>query len=65
MAWRRIATDILPLPVLHGERVKVRGRLHKSDSRRVPLTRRCAPTSPRKRGEVKMHSLSKNYPLEQ
>jgi len=30
----------------------VRGSLNKLDSLRVPLTRRFAPTSPRKRGEV-------------
>jgi hypothetical protein len=35
-----------------GERVGVRGTLDGLRSRIVPLTRRCAPTSPRKRGEV-------------
>src|SRR5439155_9323410 len=30
----------------------VRGSIHAFDSWRLPLTRRCAPTSPRKRGEV-------------
>ena len=44
----------LPLPVLHGERVGVRGclRIRESNSRRLPLTRRFAPTSPRTRGEM-------------
>jgi hypothetical protein len=32
----------------------VRGSLGERNSRRVPLTRRCAPTSPRKRGEVRL-----------
>src|SRR5260221_10119825 len=45
-----------PSPRTCGERVGVRGSLHESDSRRVPLTRifRFAqnPTSPRKRGEL-------------
>jgi hypothetical protein len=45
----------------------VRGCLHEFDSRRVPLTRRYAPTSPRKRGEVKRIRYSvfkqpKNFP---
>jgi len=30
----------------------VRGSLRERDSQRLPLTRRYAPTSPRKRGEV-------------
>lgn len=30
----------------------MRGTLHRADSRIVPLTRRFAPASPRKRGEV-------------
>jgi len=47
----------LPLPVLHGERVGVRGFLHERDSWRVPLTRRFAPTSPRKRGEAKKNEV--------
>ncbi len=44
-------SHFLPLPAC-GERVGVRGVSTHSDSPRVPLTRRCAPTSPRKRGEV-------------
>jgi len=39
---------------LSNKELKVRDqRLHAFDSRRVPLTRRYAPTSPRKRGEVR------------
>jgi hypothetical protein len=42
-----------PSPRACGERVGVRGSLHAFDSRREPLTRRYAPTSPREeRGEV-------------
>jgi len=40
-----------PSPRPCGERVGVRGSIHEIDSLRVPLTRRYAPTSPRKRGE--------------
>ena len=46
--------SLFPLPVFHGERVRVRGPLSGLDSQIVPLTRRFAPTSPRKRGEVKV-----------
>jgi hypothetical protein len=48
------ASPFLPLPAC-GERVGVRGplrELRRSESWRGPLTRRFAPTSPRKRGEV-------------
>ncbi len=47
-----LANKLLPRPAC-GERVGVRGTLNECDSWRVPLTRRCAPASPRKRGEVK------------
>src|SRR5215510_12654664 len=43
---------MLPLPALRGERVGVRGALRGLSSWTAPLTRRFAPTSPRKRGEV-------------
>jgi hypothetical protein len=43
---------LLPPRPACGERAGVRGSLSEYDSRRVPLTRRYAPTSPRKRGEV-------------
>ena len=38
-------------------RSRVRGSLNECDSRRVPLTRRFAPTSPRERGEVECVSV--------
>src|SRR5882724_4438658 len=41
LSWRRIGDrPFLPLPALRGERVGVRGSFGKSNSRRVPLTRR-------------------------
>src|SRR5205814_10163272 len=47
-----------PSPRAYGERVGVRGSIHRPSSRRVPLTRRVAPTSPRRRGEVKKRTPS-------
>src|SRR5580693_6574248 len=49
--------NLAPSPRSYGERVGVRG-IHpryrkRGNSRRLPLTRRYAPTSPRTRGEVK------------
>jgi len=52
IASARAAAHCAPSPRLRGEGGSPRGR-KQWDSRRVPLTRRFAPTSPRKRGEVK------------
>src|SRR6202035_3696427 len=43
--------EIFSLSPFLRERVGVRGSLNGEDSRREPLTRRYAPTSPRKNGE--------------
>jgi hypothetical protein len=51
-AKNRLTSKTVALPAC-GERVRVRGTLKKLDSQRLPLTRRFAPTSPRKRGEVR------------
>jgi hypothetical protein len=42
--------------------MRVRGCLRLLSSRRLPLTRRYAPTSPRKRGEVEVRLAREDYP---